>query len=300
MAVLRLTAVLFAASQTDFAGAYLRSALFLDRRVRLHAMDKRRLCFDARFAPPSPVVRAVATLYVVAAGRFELDGRDASTPGLWVMHETELERPVAGARWFRASGDPSRTLEMRVDATAVRGAIGLGAGLRTLSAATWAAVESLFELTGTPAAGTAPLAPVRRLLEGLVVDGVLVAPPPITIDEPPGLTRLWQAITPAYDAYATSVTIDQVAAASARSSRQVRRELKAMAREFDLYGGNFRHITRILRLRAALLLSSAPTASVAEVAERVGYGSAVAMARAFRDAALPAPSELRARVRYGQ
>ena len=300
MGVLRTSTVLFAASQTDFAGAHLRSALFLDRRVRLHVMDKRRLGFDARFAPPSPVVRAVATIYVMSQGRFELASGDASTPALWVMAETELERPVPGARWFRASGDPSRTLEMRVDAAAVRGAIGLGAGPRGLSPGTWAAVTSLFELTGTPAAGSAPLAPVRALLDGLVADGVLVAPPPITVDEPPALTRLWQAITPAYDAYATSVTIDQVAAASDRSSRQVRRELKAMAREFDLFGGNFRHIMRILRLRAAQLLLSAPTASVAEVADRVGYGSAVAMARAFRDAALPAPSELRALVRYGQ
>jgi AraC-like DNA-binding protein len=105
-------------------------------------------------------------------------------------------------------------------------------------------------------------------------------------------------VTPAYDAYATAVTIDQVANHSERSSRQVRRELKQLAKDFDLFGGNFRHITRILRLRAALLLLSAPDASVAEVAERVGYGSAVAMARAFRDAELPTPSDLRALVIY--
>jgi AraC-like DNA-binding protein len=111
--------------------------------------------------------------------------------------------------------------------------------------------------------------------------------------------RLWQAITPAYDAYATAITIDQVAATSGRSSRQVRRELKAMAKEFDLFGGDFRQITRILRLRAALLLLSAPDrVSVAEVADRVGYGSPVAMARAFRDAALPPPSDVRALVRF--
>jgi AraC-like DNA-binding protein len=42
----------------------------------------------------------------------------------------------------------------------------------------------------------------------------------------------------------------------------------------------------------AVLLLSAPEATVAEVAKIVGYGSAIAMARAFRDAKLPAPSAI--------
>ncbi|MBK9035214.1 MAG: helix-turn-helix transcriptional regulator [Myxococcales bacterium] len=290
--------MLFAASQTDFAGAHLRSALFLDRALRMHVMAKHRLRFDSRFVPPSPVARAVATIYVVAAGSMATGATTTSAPGLWVLGETELERPTRGARWFRSGGDPSMTVEMRIAARLVRGPIGLAAGARPLSARTWASVATLFALTGTPAAGVAPLAPVQAFLDDLVRDGVLTATPALTHAEPPGLARLWQAVTPAYDAYATAITIDQVAATSGRSSRQVRRELKALAQEFDLFGGNFRHITRLLRLRAALLLLSAPDASVAEVADRVGYGSPVAMARAFRDVDLPTPSELRARVRY--
>ncbi|MBK7075189.1 MAG: helix-turn-helix transcriptional regulator [Myxococcales bacterium] len=290
--------MLFAASQTDFAGAQVRSALFFDRTVRMHVMDKRRLLFDSRFAPPSPVVRDVVTVYALAAGMLTTGEVTVATRGLWVMAETELERPTRGAHWFRSWGERSVAVELRLARALVKGPIGLAAGPRPLAPTTWAAVDALIALAGTPAAGVAPLPPVQAALAGLVADGVLAAPPTLTLDEPPALTRLWQAITPAYDAYATAITIDQVAATSGRSSRQVRRELKAMAKEFDLFGGDFRQITRILRLRAALLLLSAPDASVAEVADRVGYGSPVAMARAFRDADLPAPSELRAIVRY--
>lgn len=292
--------MLYAASQTTFAGAGLRSALFYDRALRIHVMDKRRLCFDSRFAPPSPVVRDVATVYVQRAGQLAAGSATHAGPAVWVMAETELERPVRGATTFRAWGDPSTTLEMRVARAAVRGPVGLAAGRRPASPALWAAADRLFALTGAATPDAAPLAAVAAFLDALVADGVLHRPLPLTHDEPPMLVRLWQALSPAYDAYATAVTIDQLAAVSGRSSRQLRRELKAVAREFDLFGGDFRQITRILRLRAALLLLSAPDASVNEVADRVGYGSAVAMARAFRDADLPPPSEVRAAVRYGQ
>jgi AraC-like DNA-binding protein len=42
---------------------------------------------------------------------------------------------------------------------------------------------------------------------------------------------------------------------------------------------------------------SAPEATVVEVARLVGYGSPIAMARAFRDAKLPAPSVVQAELR---
>jgi len=42
---------------------------------------------------------------------------------------------------------------------------------------------------------------------------------------------------------------------------------------------------------------SGPDSSVADVASAVGYGSPIAMARAFRDARLPAPSAVQAAVR---
>ena len=130
--------MLFAASQTDFAGAHLRSALFLDRAMRMHVMSKHRLRWDSRFAPPSPVVRPVVTVYVVAAGTMQTGPITTTTPAVWILAETELERPTRTARWFRADGDPSMTIEMRLAASAVRGPIGLAAGPRALAPTTWA------------------------------------------------------------------------------------------------------------------------------------------------------------------
>jgi AraC-like DNA-binding protein len=55
---------------------------------------------------------------------------------------------------------------------------------------------------------------------------------------------------------------------------------------------------RVLRLRAACLMLSAPAGTPSEVARAVGYGSLDAMGRAFRDASLPAPSVVQEAVRY--
>lgn len=288
--------MLFAASHSAFADATMRTALCFDRRMRLHVMTKERLLFDSRYAPPSPAARDVVTVYLVADGTMATPAGTWSEPTAWILAETELERVIPGAPWFRCGGPRSLTVEARLARSAVRGPIGLAMGPRALSPSTWAAVVALAALKHGDEPARARAA-VDELQRGLVADGLLGAPVALTDREDPSSVRLWQAIQPAYDAYATGITIDQVAAASGRSSRQVRRELKQMAIDFDIFGGNFRHITRILRLRAALLLLSAPAATVAEVATRVGYGSPVAMARAFRDAALPPPSDVRALVR---
>ena len=60
----------------------------------------------------------------------------------------------------------------------------------------------------------------------------------------------------------------------------------------------FRDAMRVIRLRAAVLLLSAPDGTPSDVARIVGYGSLDAMGRAFRDAHLPAPSVVQEAVRY--
>ena len=70
---------------------------------------------------------------------------------------------------------------------------------------------------------------------------------------------------------------------------------KELASTFGLDG--YRDALLLLRLRSAALMLSAPDATVVEVAKLVGYGSPIAMARAFRDAKLPAPSVVQAELR---
>lgn len=292
--------MLFALSRTDFAGARITGALYLDRRVRVHALIKERLRFDARYFVPCPAARDIVTLYAALGGWLEIAGALRATPSLWVLAEDEFERVRPGVTGLRAWGAPSMTVELRVAREAVRGPIGLAAGPRPVGAPTWEALRRMLP-PGAPGLAPAPAAAasVVDLLAHLERDGIVARhEAPLVVAEDPALLRLWQCVAPAYDCQATSTTIDDVAVASGRSSRQARRDLKRLVREFDLFGGDFRKVTHLLRLRTAVLLLSAPTATVTDVAARVGYSGTVAMARAFRDARLPAPSELRGLVAY--
>jgi transcriptional regulator GlxA family with amidase domain len=80
------------------------------------------------------------------------------------------------------------------------------------------------------------------------------------------------------------------------SMRQVGRDAKELSTAFGI-GGGYRDALLVLRLRTAVLMLSAEGAGVADVAKLVGYGSPIAMARAFRDANLPAPSVIQADLR---
>jgi AraC-like DNA-binding protein len=64
-------------------------------------------------------------------------------------------------------------------------------------------------------------------------------------------------------------------------------------------GRGFRDATHLYRIRYATLLLSAPGVTATEIAKRLGYGTLTALGRAFRDAGLPAPSEISAALRGG-
>src|SRR5207302_10226440 len=94
---------------------------------------------------------------------------------------------------------------------------------------------------------------------------------------------------PRFQHVATSTSLKQIASLAGLSLRQLGRDLTELTRTFGLFGGGFRDAMRILRLRAAALLLSAPDATPNDVARVVGYSSLDAMGRAFRDARLPPP-----------
>jgi transcriptional regulator GlxA family with amidase domain len=151
-----------------------------------------------------------------------------------------------------------------------------------LPAEAWAAARALTEQPTEPRA-------LAALLKALGV------PIEITLEEPERLRRLWNAIEPLYAQYGAAVSIKQLAGALGLSMRQVGRDAKELASTFGLDG--YRDALLLLRLRSAALMLSAPDATVVEVAKLVGYGSPIAMARAFRDARLPAPSVVQAELR---
>lgn len=282
-----------------FGSATLAAGLFLGHGFRAHLVIKSRLRFDTALSPPVRGRAATATIYLVGAGRVATSlgavhhGRSA-----WVLPPAEFERPAPAAATFQTWGDPGITLDLHVDAGQVRGPLGLGHGPRPVGPATWDALDALAAAIAPEPSRSDAEAAMRRLLTGLVADGVLA---PATLagpaTAPPGPLRFWNLLASAFTRFEPRLTMDELSAQSGLSSRQLRRDARELASVFDLLGG-YRDGLTVIRLRVALLLLSAPDATVTDVAVRVGYGSADALGRAFRDAGLPSPAEVRQRVRY--
>ncbi|HEX8106658.1 MAG TPA: hypothetical protein VF516_02970, partial [Kofleriaceae bacterium] len=170
--------------------------------------------------------------------------------------------------------------------------IGLGHGPVSLAPPVWDAYRALEADPGEPA--------VHRLLAALAGSGV-VSPDlaaSVVAEEPERFARVWAVMQPLYQHLATSASLKQIASLAGLSLRQLGRDLADLTRTFGLFGGGFRDAMRILRLRAAVLLLSAPHATPNDVARVVGYSSIDAMGRAFRDARLPPPSLVHSAVRY--
>jgi AraC-like DNA-binding protein len=285
--------VLSATSHLAFGGGTLRSTVFLERRLRAHVVRRDRLLFDTAFAPPTRVPSAFVHLFVQLSGTFAPAGGPALTgPCAFVLAETEFDRVTRGARTFRSFGARCTVVELRLPGADVRPPIGLGHGPVPLAPVVWDAYHALEAEPGEPA--------VHRLLAALAATGVVSADltASMVAEEPERFARVWAVMQPLYQHAATSTSLKQIASLAGLSLRQLGRDLTDLTRTFGLFGGGFRDAMRIVRLRAAVLLLSAPDATPSEVARVVGYSSLDAMGRAFRDARLPPPSLVHSAVRY--
>lgn len=279
--------------QLAFGGSMLRSTAFLERRFRLHMVRRDRLVFDTAFAPPAKAVSSFVHLFAQLSGTFLVAGAPAiAAPCAFVLAETEFDRVVRGALTFRSFGARCTIIEARVPAADLRLPVGLCHGPVALTDAVWAAYHALEATAGEPAAhaligalGAADI--VSRDLTTSVVE-----------HEPERFLRVWAVMRPLYQDLATSASLKQIAALAGLSLRQLGRDLRDLTRTFTLFGAGFRDAMRVLRLRAAVLLLSAPEGTPSDVARTVGYGSLDAMGRAFRDASLPAPSIIQEAVRF--
>lgn len=285
--------MLSASSHLAFGGATLRSTVFLERRLRAHLVRRDRLVFDSAFAPPIRVPSASVHLFAQLSGTFvPSSGSPLTGPCAFVLAETEFDRVIRGALTFRSFGARCAIVEIRLPATDIRPPIGLAHGAVPLAPAVWDAYRALEADPGEPA--------VHRLLAALTTTGVvspdLIAS--VVADEPERFARVWAVVRPLYQHLATSTSLKQISTLAGLSLRQLGRDLTDLTRTFGLFGAGFRDAMRILRLRAAVLLLSAPDATPNDVARVVGYSSLDAMGRAFRDAGLPPPSLVHAAVRY--
>jgi AraC-like DNA-binding protein len=285
--------VLSASSTRTFGVSSLQSTVFLERRLRAHLVTRDRLLYDSAFGSRGKEPGQVVHLYVTLRGALQLTGEPPRPgPHAYALAETEFDHFVPGARTFRSFGAPCELVELRVPAGALLRPIGLERGPLELPPPVWDAYHELSRAR-TEAA-------VHRLIEALGAAAVLSreVTESVVTTEPERFVRVWSVLQPLYGDLATSTSLKQVAAIARLSLRQLGRDLHDLTTTFSLYGGGFRETMRVLRLRAAVTLLSAPGCTPSDVARTVGYGSLDAMGRAFRDAHLPAPSIVQEAVRY--
>jgi AraC-like DNA-binding protein len=284
--------VLVATSERRLGGGAVTSSLVFERAVRGTIIRRESLAFDTRFAAAaSGKPEPVGHLFLLLAGRFLSDqGEVHHAPIGFVLADDEIERPTRTSRTFRTDGPHVDVVQLRIEGEHVRAPIGLSAGPFALDEP---AREAAAALLAQPDAGT-----LARTLSALAVAGILDTEITSTViaDEPERFRRLWTALQPLYQTYGASLSLKQLASSLGMSMRQVGRDAKELSMAFGLKGG-YRDALLLMRLRMAVLMLSAPEATVHDVAKLAGYGSPIALARAFRDAKLPAPSVIQAALR---
>jgi AraC-like DNA-binding protein len=286
--------MLSAQGQLELAGSSMRSSVFLERRLRMHVLHRKRLLFDSTFVPPARGASGSAHLFVQMSGTFVIAGAGSyAAPCAFVLAETELDHMQRGALTYRSFGERSTVIEVRVPAADLRRPVGLVHGPIELADSVWAAYHALDAEPTEPAVYEL----ITRLGDTDVLSRDLTAS--VVAREPERFARLWAALRPQYEQdLATSASLKLLAARAGLSSRQIGRDVRDLTHTFGLFGAGFRYALRVNRLLVAVLLLSAPDGTPSQVALAVGYGSLDAMGRAFRDAHLPAPSVVQAVVRY--
>ncbi|HEY5924851.1 MAG TPA: hypothetical protein VIV11_24390 [Kofleriaceae bacterium] len=253
--------------------------------------------FDTKYAAAaSGKPEPVGHLFLMLTGRWVHDtGEALQGPVGFLLADDEMERPHKGARTFRTDGEHVDVVQLRIAKSSLRAPIGISHGPLALAPECWDAIAAL--VADAPRGDAAQLA---RVMEGLASAGVVETAITETVisEEPERFRRIWAALEPLYSTYGATTSLKQLASSLGMSKRQVGRDAKEISAAFGI-GGGYRDALLMLRLRVAVLLLSAPEATVAEVAKLAGYGSPIALARAFRDAELPSPSVIQAALQAG-
>ena len=280
--------MLTATSAIRIGNAGMHTTIIMERSVRGTIVRRDKLAYDTRFAAAVPgKPEKVGHVYLVVNGRYApAAGEPLLGPVGLMLADDEIERLTPKSRTFRTDGDQIHVIHLRYNHEDVVAPIGMAAGALALPAEFWDVARAAID---------DPNGKIGAVFEALDAHGI--TKPAMRIhDEPERYRRLWEALRPLYETYGGTVSLKQLAASLDMSMRQVGRDAKDLAATFG-FGNGFRDALLVLRLRVAVLLLSGADSTVAEVASLVGYGSPIAMARAFRDAKLPAPSAVQAAVR---
>ena len=284
--------MLSARSQKAVGQASLRTSIALTPRVGVVAIERHGLVFDTRFVPgDAAAARPMTVLYVVLDGKLVVDGGTVhEAPVVFATTETDLEGALgARSRTHRTLGHPYVAVEvhLRDEDLAWPPASALGESFFTACRKVvdegWKSDDLLHETASA-------------VLDELRAHAVV--PPGVVLERGTAsatVSRVWSALRPALERLAALASLKELDGSA--STRQRQRDLDALSTSYPVVRGGWRAMARRYRLKLAVLLLSAHDAQVAVVAREVGYGSADAMGRAFRDAGLPSPSEVQRRLR---
>jgi AraC-like DNA-binding protein len=287
---MRRSAMLSARGDITIGPARVRSAIALERDLRLFAIERRGLVYDSRFVGKGEVAQAECDVVIfLLEGALEaFDGPRVRAPAVLVTDDAWYE--TRGQ--FRATGHPYRAVEARIrrraanDRTTSPRALPLvGALGRAASAHASAALDS----------ANASLTESAHTLVAAMTDAGLVAPPRQSMRAlDAGAATMWNAIANAYGRGDLLPSLKWLAATSALSLRQTSRRVEALQSGLLLPGTRWRDALLGLRLKAASLFLSCPELHVGEIARALGYGRLEAMTNAFQRAGLPSPTRVRA------
>lgn len=277
--------------------ALLDSCVFFARGVRIHLMTTRGLTFDSRFLCPFQTGGGSLTLIALLEGQAAF--RESPTEEqqlrqrtIFRLEDNEYDRRHASAPVLRLSGSPRRSLEIAMprDVALVK------SRLSDVPHALDAFVDVMANRTlSHEQRGAACISFCDTLVREGFASETLVTRAREAL--PPSMERVCQALISLYSRLDTGAYLELLASIAGISPRQATRDMVTFLSTFPVPGRTFRELVKVLRIRRAALLLSARDVTVTSVARDVGYGGLDAMARAFRDAGLPAPSEVRSELR---
>jgi AraC-like DNA-binding protein len=294
--------VFVASTRQRFGPGSFGATYLLDPQLFASFVTRRGLVFDTRFVPGRAGRSEDVLLYLVVDGTFAHLGSPLARwvgPTLVVLDEDQFEGAGGAAGLpLRSWGVPFRVVELRVGRE-VLGPAALAARPFALpvGAEVWERARSALALAE---GGGRVDAVLGGLLEALAAEGVVSRDLAGALTaEDARFSRLWAAARPAAEAFDLITSLDAIALGAGLSLRHITREVKDFASALRVPFWGWRESTRRLRIKVAVLGLSAPSLPIAECAKIAGYGSVEAMARAFRDASLEAPSRVRQRLVEG-
>ncbi|CAN5296516.1 hypothetical protein BH09MYX1_BH09MYX1_05770 [soil metagenome] len=278
--------------------AHLRWACLFARRMWGLIVERHGLVLDTTFVPPAEgPSKASICIYLLVSGTWTITGEEGSSlvgPVGFVVAQDALEGASRKRAYgFRVVGAPMLCVQIYLKPEDVPVAADFRPVPFALDEALIGSATRSADLART--SDDHLINGMAGVLESLVRARVVRREVAEAAAEPNAVfERLWQSIRPTAEKLLLSPTLDELSIGSGRSVRQMERTIARFLETFEFAGTSWRSASRHLRIKLAVLFLSADGVTVADVAEAVGYGSTEAMARAFRDAALPAPSVIRA------